>query len=149
MDFDLGDEADAVRKDAREFLAEHMSSTTSTSGWPRPARTTTPTSPGPWAPEGWIAAGWPVEEGGSGRNWLEQVALNQELRHADAPMDAIGTTMLIAATLRMFGTPEQKEAIMKPAVRGEVVIALGYSEPDSGPTPPPPAPGPCATATSG
>ena len=47
-------------------------------------------------------------------------------------MDAIGTTMLIAATLRMFGTPEQKEAIMKPAVRGEVVIALGYSEPDSG-----------------
>ena len=76
---------------------------------------------------GWIAAGWPVEEGGSGRNWLEQVALNQELRRAEAPVDAIGTTMLIAETLRMFGTPEQKETIMKPAVRGEVVIALGYT----------------------
>jgi alkylation response protein AidB-like acyl-CoA dehydrogenase len=47
-------------------------------------------------------------------------------------MDAIGTTMLIASTLRIFGTEAQKETIMKPAVRGDVVIALGYSEPDSG-----------------
>ena len=130
MDFDLGADADAVRKEAREFLAENVSSDIHE----RMAETGTYYDADfarALGARGWIASGWPVEEGGGGRNWLEQVALNQELRHADAPMDAIGTTMLIAATLRMFGTPEQKE-IMKPAVRGEVVIALGYSEPDSG-----------------
>ncbi|HEX3566747.1 MAG TPA: acyl-CoA dehydrogenase family protein [Acidimicrobiales bacterium] len=130
MDFDLGAEAEAVRKDVREFIAENVSSDIHE----RMAETGTYYDADfarALGARGWIAAGWPVEEGGSGRNWLEQVALNQELRHADAPMDAIGTTMLIAATLRMFGTPEQKETIMKPAVRGEVVIALGYTEPDS------------------
>ncbi|HEY1465500.1 MAG TPA: acyl-CoA dehydrogenase family protein, partial [Acidimicrobiales bacterium] len=131
MDFDLGAEAEAVRKDVREFLAENVNSDIHQ----RMAESGTYYDADfarALGARGWIASGWPVEEGGGGRNWLEQVALNQELRHADAPMDAIGTTMLIASTLRMFGTPEQKETIMKPAVRGEVVIALGYTEPDSG-----------------
>ncbi len=131
MNFELGDEAEALRKEAREFLDQHLT----------PDIHETMAATGTYydrdfaralGAKGWIAAGWPVEEGGGGRGWLEQVALNQELRRAEAPMDAIGTTMLIAATLRMFGTDEQKETIMKPAVRGDVVIALGYTEPDSG-----------------
>jgi alkylation response protein AidB-like acyl-CoA dehydrogenase len=131
MDFDLGEDAEAVRKEVREFLAENLTADIHE----RMAETGTYYD-GDFAralgARGWIAAGWPEEEGGSGRTWLEQAALNQELRRAEAPVDAIGTTMLVAETLRMFGTPEQKETIMKPAVRGELVIALGYSEPDSG-----------------
>jgi 3-oxocholest-4-en-26-oyl-CoA dehydrogenase alpha subunit len=47
-------------------------------------------------------------------------------------MDGIGTAMLVAATLRIWGTPEQKAAVLGPFTRGELLISLGYSEADSG-----------------
>ena len=131
MDFDMGPEAEALRKEVREFIAEHLTDDM----YDRMVETGTYYDVDfarALGERGWIAAGWPEEEGGSGRSWTEQNVLHAELGRAEAPTDAIGTTMLIAATLRMFGTPEQKEAIMAPAVRGEVVIALGYTEPDSG-----------------
>src|SRR5262249_19217527 len=72
------------------------------------------------------------EEGGAGLSVLEQSVLSEELRRAQAPMDGIGTAMLVAATLRVWGTPEQKQAVLGPFTRGELLIALGYSEADSG-----------------
>src|SRR5271165_544485 len=131
MDFTLGPEAEALRKEVREFIAERLTDDI----YDRMVETGTYYDADfarALGQRGWIAAGWPESEGGSGRTWTEQHVLHDEMGRAEAPTDAVGTTMLIAATLRMFGTPEQKERIMKPAVRGEVVIALGYSEPDSG-----------------
>jgi alkylation response protein AidB-like acyl-CoA dehydrogenase len=131
MDFGLGDSAESARDEARAFAAEHMTETV----YARMAETGTYHDADlsrALGEKGWIAAGWPVEEGGSGRSWEEQYAINRELGQCDVPMDAIGTTMLVAMALRTFGTPWQREHIMKPAVRGELVIALGYSEPDSG-----------------
>ena len=81
---------------------------------------------------GWVAPGWPKEEGGAGLNVLEQSVLSEELRRAQAPMDGIGTAMLVAATLRIWGTPEQKAAVLPGFTSGELLISLGYSEADSG-----------------
>jgi len=131
MDFTLGPEAEALRKEVREFAAERLSDEI----YDRMVETGTYYDADfarAMGQRGWIAAGWPEAEGGSGRTWTEQNVLGDEMGRVEAPIDAVGTTMLIAATLRMFGTPEQKETIMKPAVKGEVVIALGYSEPGSG-----------------
>ncbi len=131
MDFRLGDEVEAIRQDARAFLAEHLT----------PAmleemeRTGTHHDPAftrALGARGWVAPGWPKEEGGAGLNVLEQSVLSEELRRAQAPMDGIGTAMLVAATLRIWGTPEQKAAILGPFTRGELLISLGYSEADSG-----------------
>jgi len=131
VDFELGTAAEALRHEVRAFLAEHLTEDV----YQEMATTGTYYDAGfakAMGQRGWIAPGWPESEGGGGRTWLEQVVLSQELRRAEAPVDGIGTTMLIAETLRIFGTPEQRATLMGPAVRGEVVIALGYSEPDSG-----------------
>ena len=39
---------------------------------------------------------------------------------------------MVIRTIRHVGTEEQKKAIIAGALRGEILIALGYSEPDSG-----------------
>jgi alkylation response protein AidB-like acyl-CoA dehydrogenase len=131
MDFRLGDEIEAIRQDTRAFLAENLT----------PAmldemeRTGTHHDPAftrALGARGWVAPGWPKDEGGAGLNVLEQSVLNEELRRAQAPMDGIGTAMLVAATLRIWGTPEQKAAVLGPFTRGELLISLGYSEADSG-----------------
>jgi alkylation response protein AidB-like acyl-CoA dehydrogenase len=131
MDFRLGDEVEAIRQDARAFLAEHL-----TDGMlDEMERTGTHHDPGftrALGAKGWVAPGWPRQEGGAGLNVLEQSVLSEELRRAQAPMDGIGTAMLVAATLRIWGTPEQKDAVLPPFTRGERLMSLGYSEADSG-----------------
>src|SRR5207344_841162 len=42
------------------------------------------------------------------------------------------TTSMVLHTIGHIGTDEQKREYLPAALRGEVVIALGYSEPDSG-----------------
>ncbi|HEV8622823.1 MAG TPA: acyl-CoA dehydrogenase family protein, partial [Acidimicrobiia bacterium] len=71
-------------------------------------------------------------EGGEGRSPLEQLVIREELDRADAPISGVSVTMLVANTIRMWGTPEQKELVLRPAARGETVIVLGYSEADAG-----------------
>jgi alkylation response protein AidB-like acyl-CoA dehydrogenase len=39
---------------------------------------------------------------------------------------------LVAETLRQCGTPEQREKVIGEVLRGDVLIALGYSEPEVG-----------------
>jgi alkylation response protein AidB-like acyl-CoA dehydrogenase len=131
MDFRLGDEVEAIRDEARAFLAEHLTA----SMLEEMERTGTHHDPAftrALGAKGWVAPGWPREEGGAGLNVLQQSVLSEELRRAQAPMDGIGTAMLVAATLRIWGTPEQKAAVLPPFTRGELLISLGYSEADSG-----------------
>src|SRR5262249_31903389 len=113
MDFRLGDEVEAIRHDARAFLAEHLTD----SMLEEMERTGTHHAPAftrALGARGWVAPGWPKEEGGAGLNVLEQSVLSEELRRAQAPMDGIGTAMLVAATLRRWGSPGREEAIPDP-----------------------------------
>ena len=80
----------------------------------------------------WLAASWPVEQGGSGLDPFEMDVMNEELARVDAPIDGWGTTELVARTLDICGTEEQKEEILPRLLRGEALACLGYSEPDSG-----------------
>ncbi|MCW1431759.1 acyl-CoA dehydrogenase family protein [Novosphingobium sp. JCM 18896] len=45
---------------------------------------------------------------------------------------AKGTTMMVAAMIDKFGSPELKEEVLKPILAGEKICSLGYSEPGSG-----------------
>jgi 3-oxocholest-4-en-26-oyl-CoA dehydrogenase alpha subunit len=131
MDFRLGDEVEAIRHEARAFLAEHLTDAM-LEEMERTGTHHAPTFTRALGERGWVAPGWPKEEGGAGLNVLEQSVLSEELRRAQAPMDGIGTAMLVAATLRIWGTPEQKAAVLPGFTRGELLISLGYSEADSG-----------------
>jgi alkylation response protein AidB-like acyl-CoA dehydrogenase len=131
MDFRLGAEIDALRAEVAAFCEEHVT----TALLEETERTGTYHDLAfakALGARGWVAPEWPVEEGGAGMNPLEHATLGAELRRYQAPMDGVGTMMLVANTIRMWGTPEQKEMILGPAARGEIMISLGYSEADSG-----------------
>ncbi|HLM16206.1 MAG TPA: acyl-CoA dehydrogenase family protein, partial [Acidimicrobiia bacterium] len=131
MDFRLGERSDAFRDEVRAFLGEHFTQemverahdTGTSHNWEFHRAL---------GAQGWIAASWPEEYGGQGRNPMEMTALRDELRLAGVPTDGLGQTIMIARTLRAVGTDEQKQQFIPPALAGEIIFALGYTEPDSG-----------------
>ena len=131
MDFRLGVSSEARRAEVRAFLDEHMSLDLEEhvyrTGVSHDEAFTRALVDG-----GWIAPSWPVEVGGQGLDPEEMVAVAEELRLADAPMYGIGTTLMVAAVILAAGTEEQKAEIVPKALAGEIVIVLGFSEPEAG-----------------
>src|ERR1700722_8281712 len=131
MDFRLGEKSEKVRLEARAFLAEALT--------PEVRRTMEETGVHhSWdfhrklVERGWLAPGWPKEFGGQGRDPLEVYAFAEELQRAGAPTYGVGTTLMIAGVIRHIGTEEQKKLILPPALAGELIIVLGFTEPESG-----------------
>jgi alkylation response protein AidB-like acyl-CoA dehydrogenase len=84
------------------------------------------------AEAGWFAAGWPKEYGGNDVDRGLAQAVSQEISRAGVHQDGWGSTHMIIRTIRDVGTEEQKREIISGALRGEIVLVLGYSEPDAG-----------------
>ena len=82
---------------------------------------------------GWIGLGWPVEDGGQGLPWSQQVIFHEEYARAGGPGRAghMGEQLLGPALL-MFGTPEQKARFLPGILGGTEMWCQGYSEPDAG-----------------
>ncbi len=84
------------------------------------------------AEKGWLTMAWPEEYGGQGASHMMQLIFTEEMAYRSAPgRDAFGTGML-APTLMIHGTEEQKREFLPPVARGEVQWCQGYSEPESG-----------------
>ncbi|MFD4605490.1 acyl-CoA dehydrogenase family protein [Streptomyces sp. NPDC058464] len=81
---------------------------------------------------GYAGPSWPREYGGMGLPFARQVSYQEEYARARVP-GPLGTGIGIAApTLIRYGTPEQKERLLRPMLRGDTVWAQGYSEPEAG-----------------
>ncbi len=131
MDFRLGSRSDAFREEVQAFLREHL----------RPDMIERAHETGTahaWefhralGAQGWIAASWPEEYGGQGRDPFEMTALRDELRLAGVPTDGLGQSIIVARTIRAVGSEEQKQRFLPPFLAGEIIFSLGYTEPDSG-----------------
>ncbi|GLV83384.1 acyl-CoA dehydrogenase [Streptomyces lavendulae subsp. lavendulae] len=81
--------------------------------------------------DGLLGLGWPVEYGGRGRGPDEQFVFFDEAYRAGAPVSMV-TLNTVGPTLMKYGTPEQKEYFLPRILRGEIVFAIGYSEPEAG-----------------
>ena len=81
--------------------------------------------------DGWIALSWPKELGGKEATAMEQYIFTEEVMRTGFPYPFL-TTEAVGPVLNEHATDEIKEAIVKPILRGEVVIAIGYSEPGAG-----------------
>ena len=83
--------------------------------------------------DGWIGLGWPEADGGRGLPWHRQVIFYEEYARANAPgrVGHIGE-QLVAPTLLMFGTPEQKARFLPGIAAGTELWCQGYSEPGAG-----------------
>jgi len=85
------------------------------------------------AAHGWTCPAWPVEHGGRGLTFDEQVAFHEEYALADAParVNHLGENLL-GPTLIDLGTPAQKARFL-PRIRAvEELWCQGYSEPGAG-----------------
>ncbi|MBK3570408.1 acyl-CoA dehydrogenase family protein [Streptomyces sp. MBT62] len=81
--------------------------------------------------DGWLGLGWPVEYGGQGRGADEQFVFFDEAYRANAPVSMV-TLNTVGPTLMKYGSEEQKATLLPGILRGELVFAIGYSEPSAG-----------------
>ncbi|NUP37798.1 MAG: acyl-CoA dehydrogenase [Streptomyces sp.] len=81
--------------------------------------------------DGLLGLGWPVEYGGQGRGPDEQFVFFDEAYRAGAPVSMV-TLNTVGPTLMKYGTEEQKRTFLPRILSGEVVFAIGYSEPEAG-----------------
>jgi alkylation response protein AidB-like acyl-CoA dehydrogenase len=84
------------------------------------------------AERGLLAAGWSREWGGQARDPFEMMVMGEELARAQAPTDGWLVAEMVIQTLSISGTEAQKRDIIPRVLNGEILIAIGYSEPDSG-----------------
>ena len=98
--------------------------------------------------DGWLGVGWPVEYGGQGRSIEEQFIFFDEVQRAGLPFPLV-TLNTVGPTLMQYGTEEQKQAYLPGILAGDIVFAIGYTEPGGRHRPGlAHAPGPSATATT-
>ncbi|MER5438310.1 acyl-CoA dehydrogenase family protein [Streptomyces sp. NPDC002790] len=81
--------------------------------------------------EGLLGLGWPVEYGGQGRGADEQFVFFDEAYRAGAPVSMV-TLNTVGPTLMKYGTEEQKAYFLPRILKGDLVFAIGYSEPSAG-----------------
>jgi acyl-CoA dehydrogenase len=84
---------------------------------------------------GLLGLKYPREYGGRGGDYLDDAVLSEELaRCGSGGVSAgIGAHVSIATPpVWRFGTEEQRERLLAPAIRGERIAALGISEPGAG-----------------
>jgi alkylation response protein AidB-like acyl-CoA dehydrogenase len=77
----------------------------------------------------------PQEYGGQGGDWGHAIVLAEEMARcgsAGVGMAVSVQTEMATPPIERFGTPEQKERYLAPAIRGEKIVCLGISEPNAG-----------------
>ncbi|MFD8630559.1 acyl-CoA dehydrogenase family protein [Streptomyces sp. NPDC059533] len=78
-----------------------------------------------------LGLGWPAEYGGQDRGPDEQFVFFDEAYRAGAPVSMV-TLNTVGPTLMKYGTQEQREYFLPRILKGEIVFAIGYSEPEAG-----------------
>ncbi|MEN8723740.1 MAG: acyl-CoA dehydrogenase family protein [Alphaproteobacteria bacterium] len=81
--------------------------------------------------DGVLTLGWPKKFGGQGRGMIDQLILFEESWVAKAPFPVV-TISTIAPALMQLGTEEQKKKYLPRIAAGEIIFAIGYSEPGAG-----------------
>ncbi|NLT31089.1 MAG: acyl-CoA dehydrogenase [Propionibacterium sp.] len=80
---------------------------------------------------GWFGLNWPVEYGGLGLSPIHQHLLVSEFEYWGVPGPDLTVTS-VAPMIMRHGTERNKAEFLPPIARGEMICAVGYSEPDAG-----------------
>lgn len=81
--------------------------------------------------DGWLGIGWPEEYGGQGRSVEEQYVFFDEVQRAGLPFPFV-TVNTVGPTLMAYGSEEQKKRFLPGILSGDIVFAIGYTEPGAG-----------------
>jgi alkylation response protein AidB-like acyl-CoA dehydrogenase len=131
MDFDLGSGVDDFRAEVRAFMNANVTDAVR-------ARCYASGTGHDWefyaalAERRWIAISWPKEYGGQGRDPLESAIFFEESNYARAPIVGLNTTMVAARAVLHYGSDELRNNVLPRVFDGEIIMSLGFSEPESG-----------------
>jgi citronellyl-CoA dehydrogenase len=84
---------------------------------------------------GFLGVRYPVEYGGQGGDWGHAIVLAEELARCGSGGVGMGVavqTEMATPPILKFGTEDQKQRYLVPAIRGEKIFCLGISEPNAG-----------------
>lgn len=81
--------------------------------------------------DGWLALGWPKQYGGQGLSATEQLIFFEEANIAGAPLPFV-TISTVGPALMEHGTEAQKQEFLPGMATGDIIFAIGYSEPGAG-----------------
>ncbi|OBG38880.1 acyl-CoA dehydrogenase family protein [Mycobacterium sp. E3198] len=81
--------------------------------------------------KGWFGLNWPREYGGLGLGAIHQHLLMSEFEYWGVPGPDLTVTS-VAPMIMRHGTERNKEEWLPPIAKGEMICAVGYSEPDAG-----------------
>ena len=81
------------------------------------------------ADKGWIGISWPEEYGGQSGSRIDQYIVEEEFMRRGIGIGGAGSG---APAILAAGTEEQKEYFIPGMIRGEIIFALGFTEPQAG-----------------
>lgn len=81
--------------------------------------------------DGWLGVGWPKEYGGQGRTPMEQHIFYEIVAYERISLPLMALNAVGPAIIRV-GSEEMKKEVLPPILRGEVEVAIGYTEPEAG-----------------
>ncbi len=81
--------------------------------------------------KGWFGLNWPTEYGGLGLSAVHQHLLMREFEYRGVPGPDLTVTS-VAPMIMRHGTETNKTEFLPPIARGEMICAVGYSEPEAG-----------------
>src|SRR5947207_15118610 len=84
---------------------------------------------------GFLGLSYPEEYGGQGGDYFASVVLAEEMPKANCGGLSMGVavqTDMATPPVHLFGTEEQKQKYLVPAIKGQKIACLGITEPDAG-----------------
>ncbi|MCH6231633.1 acyl-CoA dehydrogenase family protein [Microbacterium sp. CFH 31415] len=129
---DLSPESKALRRELRAYFAEIISDEDrrelmhQTEGGPTFDRILRR-----MGADGWLGLGWPTEYGGRGVDPEAQYVFYDEVIRAGAPLSLVSLNTVAPALMR-DGSEEQKRFFLPKILTGELMFAIGYTEPSAG-----------------
>ncbi len=127
----MGEAADKLADEVRDFLTTeltddihnevHRTGTHHDDGFVRKM-----------AERGWMAPGWPQEDGGIGLGPLQAHVLGEELQYAGAPLHGSATSRIVAGVIKVMGTDWLKDQILPRFLAGDLVLVQAWTEPECG-----------------
>ena len=138
MDYNFTEEQKALRQELRDFFAAEMKNAPAGISEGESIYDTDEA----WAftrymaktlsEKGYLTMAWPKEYGGKDASIIDQMIFSEVQAEFGAPgVDAFGVKMF-APTLMLFANDDQKQRLLVPIGKAEVVYCQGWSEPDAG-----------------
>jgi alkylation response protein AidB-like acyl-CoA dehydrogenase len=81
--------------------------------------------------DGMLGVGWPEEYGGMGYGPVEQYLFYEEICRTGIPIPVVAVQTVAPAIMRV-GTEAQKERFLPGILRGDLDVAIAYTEPEAG-----------------